>query len=177
MKRFIMVTFACVPALLATACSGNGGDQGQATMKEVTTVVNEADVKPVTSDVFSSLKVSGQPCSLDSIDGDYASKLGLIKGETHVFRGWLANHVRVAAGKFELVLSSGERNFGIPVSTGTPRPDVAKGLHAPALASAGFNFSTTLSAIPPGDYQVRFLLAEEGGVAYWCDAKKTIDIR
>src|SRR6185312_2434326 len=94
MKRFIMVTFACVPALLATACSGNGGDQGQATMKEVTTVVNEADVKPVTSDVFSSLKVSGQPCSLDSIDGDYASKLGLIKGETHVFRGWLANHVR-----------------------------------------------------------------------------------
>lgn len=188
MKRLAMLAYAVAPALLVAGCSGFDqppADQGAqasaggqpAPPAEATTAVDEAGVMPVTADAISSAKLSGQPCSLDSIDGNFGQSVALEKGKPHVLRGWLANSERAAAGNFELVLVSGGQGFGIPATTGTPRPDVAEGQNAPALAEAGFNISTTLSSVPAGSYQARFLMANNAGASSWCDTGKTIEVR
>ena len=188
MKRLAMLVCAVASALLVAACSGfdqpppaqgtqASTDAQPATPVEGTTAVDESGVVPVTADAISSANLSGQPCSLDSIDGNFGPSVALEKGEPHVLRGWLASPGRAAAGKFELVLVSEGQGFGIPATTGTLRPDVAEGLQAPALADAGFNISTTLSSVPAGSYQARFLMAAEGGASFWCDAGKTIEVR
>jgi len=172
----LLVLIAAVGIVPLAGCGQSGqqstGTTGTQPSAEHTTPVTASSIQPVAASVVSSAQLSGEPCSLDSVDGNYAARVPLSRGKPTVFRGWLENHQRQPAGSFRLVLI-GNQAYGIPAKTGVERPDVASGQHDPGLEAAGFNFSATLKTLPAGDYSVRFLM-NEGGKTYWCDAKKTV---
>lgn len=174
------VLFTPFAALVLTACGQSGHQPASSTVQapssaEITTPVPAGSVRPVSAGDVNSAALSGQACSLDAVDGDYAAQISLNKGKPHVFRGWLENNQQEPAGEFRIVMV-GTQNFAIPAETGVPRPDVATVLKNPALENSGFNVSVDLGSLPSGDYTVRFLM-QTGGDAYWCDAKKTLDLQ
>lgn len=167
-------------ALVLAACGPSGQQSANSTTQpppsaEATTPVPAGSVHSVLAGVVNSATLSGQACSLDSVDGNYAAQVTLSKGKAHVFRGWLENNQQKPAGEFQFVLA-GTQDFGIPAATGVQRPDVASGQNNPALANAGFNFSVNLDSLPSGDYAIRFLM-QTSGKTYWCDAKKTVVLK
>lgn len=170
------VTMVALIGALALSACGQNGDQtpkmAQPTEPEITTPASSASVQPIATSVVTSAKLTGQSCSLDSIDGNYAARVQLAKGKAHVFRGWLESVQQKAAGAFDLVLV-GNQDYSVAAETGVARPDVAKGENNPALATAGFNISVDLDSLPTGEYAVRFLMKSDNG-AFWCDAKKGI---
>lgn len=134
--------------------------------------VPAGSVQPIPASVAASAELSGQACSLDTIDGNYAAQVSLDKSKPHAFRGWLENNLQKPPGAFQIVLV-GAQDFGLPAKTGHPRPDVASGQNNPALADAGFDVSVSLDSLPSGKYAVRFLMQTDGK-AYWCDARKSV---
>lgn len=142
---------------------------------EVTTAVAEDKIQVLGSDVLAAAQWTNAACSLDTVDGNYSkNQVKLISGKPHVFRGWLLNATKHPAGQFSLVLK-GLRTFAVPASTGVTRADVGAFFKNPALSDAGFNFSSTLTSIPVGEYHVTFIIQEPGHV-YFCDADKTLTV-
>ncbi|WAC63031.1 hypothetical protein OVA13_16890 [Pseudoxanthomonas sp. SL93] len=113
-------------------------------------------------------------CSLDMIDNG-PPEGSLDKGMPHLFQGFVLDQNGTAAGDFTVVFK-GEKSFGIPVSTGKNRQDVADFFKNPSLASAGFEFTSTLSPIPSGDYKVLFLI-DRGAELFFCEAGKQISVK
>lgn len=175
----LLALIAAVGIVPLAGCGQSGqqstGTTGTQPSAEHTTPVTASSIQPVAAGVVSSAQLSGEPCSLDSVDGSYAARVPLSKSKPAIFRGWLESHQRHPAGSFSLVLI-GKQAYGIPAKTGVDRPDVASGRNDPGLEAAGFNFSAILDVLPAGDYSVRFLMSE-GGKAYWCDTKKTVILR
>ncbi|HKZ10549.1 MAG TPA: hypothetical protein VJL61_07570 [Rhodanobacteraceae bacterium] len=177
-KKWVLVTpFA---ALVLTACGQSGQQPANSTTSapasaEITTPVPAGSVQPVPAGDVTSAALSGQACSLDAVDGDYAERVSLDKGKPHVFRGWLENNQQKPAGKFRIVMV-GAQDFAVPAETGVSRPDVATTLKNPALEDSGFNASVDLGSMPSGDYSVRFLMQTDGKM-YWCDAKKNVVLK
>lgn len=166
---------ALIGVLALTACGQNGHQTGSSTQKaepEATTSISSASVQPIANSALTAAKLTGQACSLDSVDGNYAVRVRLAKGTSHVLRGWLEDKQQKPAGSFHLILS-GDKNFSVPATTGVARPDVASGQSNPALAKAGFNLSIDFETLPAGEYTVRFLMGS-GDEASWCNAKKSI---
>lgn len=174
-KKWVLVMpFA---ALVLTACGQSGQQTANPAVQppqsaEATTPVPAGSVQPVPAGDVASAALSGQACSLDSVDGNYASRVVLSKGKVHVFRGWLENNEKKPPGEFRIVLV-GSRDFGVPAMTDVPRPDVASDQHNPALANAGFNVSVNLDSLPVGEYAIRFLMTTNSKT-YWCDTKKSV---
>jgi len=171
--------FTPFAALVLTACGQSGQQPANSTVQapssaETTTLVPAGSVQPVSAGDVNSAALSGQACSLDAVDGDYAAQVSLDKGKPHVFRGWLETNQHKPAGAFRIVMV-GARNFAFPAETAVPRPDVATALKNPALANSGFNVSVNLDSLPSGDYTVRLLMRTDGN-AYWCDTKKSMII-
>lgn len=176
-KCMLVMSFA---TLVLTACGQSGQQSTNSTAQapssaEIATPVPAGSVQPVSAGDVNSAVLSGQACSLDAVDGDYAAQVSMDKGKPHVFRGWLENNQQKPAGKFRIVMV-GANDFAIPAETGVPRPDVATALKNPALADSGFNLSVNLDSVPSGDYTVRFLM-QTNGKAYWCDAKKSVVLK
>lgn len=126
----------------------------------------------IDASVLALAKSTNQPCSLDSIDGNYAKQVHMAQGKLHVFRGWLVDASRQPAGKFSLVLE-GKQDFAIAAATGVSRPDVGAYLKDSALGAAGFVFSSVVGSVPSGDYKLT-LLVNRGGAVYSCDVEKTL---
>lgn len=168
-------------ATFALAACGQSGQQpaSSATQPsspaEVTTPVSAGSVQSVLASDISAATLSGQACSLNTIDGNYMTQVDVEKGGIHVFRGWLESNEQKSAGEFRIVLV-GAQDFGLPAKTGVPRPDVASALKNPALGDAGFNISVNLDSLPSGKYAVRFLMQGDNK-SYWCDAKRSIVLK
>jgi hypothetical protein len=142
---------------------------------EATTAVAEGGITTLDPAVLSEAKWTGAGCSLDTVDGNYSKDgVRLTSGKSHVFRGWILNAAKQPAGKFGLVFK-GATTFVVAASTGVSRSDVGAFYKNPALNSAGFNFSTTLTPIPAGDYRMSFII-QESGHAHFCDAGKTLTV-
>jgi len=174
------VLFTPFAALVLTACGQSGQQPANSTIQapssaEITTPLPAGSVQPVSAGDVNSAALSGQACSLDAVDDDYAAQVSLDKGKPHVFRGWLENNQQKPAGRFRIVMV-GAQDFAIPAETGVPRSDVATALKNPALEDSGFNVSVDLGSMPSGDYTVRFLMQTDGKM-YWCDAKKNIMLK
>lgn len=173
-KALALVSSLAVFAL--SACGQSGQQPASSTMQpsssaEATAPAPAGSVQPVPASEVNSASLSGQACSLDTIDGDYAAQVTLDKGKTHVFRGWLENDEQKPAGDFRIVLV-GSQDYGMSAKTGVSRPDVAAGQNNPALTDAGFNASANLDSLPSGKYGIRFLM-QTNDKTYWCDAKKS----
>lgn len=136
---------------------------------------SSSNAQPIASATVAAAKLSGQACSLDTIDGSYDTRVTLDKGKLHTFRGWLENNQQKSAGGFQVVLV-GDKDFAFDAHTGVARPDVASGQHNPALADAGFNVAVSLGSLPNGEYAVRYLM-QASGTLYWCDVKKSVVLR
>lgn len=163
--------FTPFAALVLAAC-GQSGQQATAptqsaasTITAPTTAIATDDARSLDSSVLTAAKPTGQPCSLDS-------EPQLQLGKSYVFRGWLLDPSRQPAGKFDVALV-GNQDFAIAATTGFSRPDVGAYMKDPALAAAGFKFSTTIESVPVGGYEVR-LLIKRGADVYACDTGKTL---
>ncbi len=177
MKAVFCGILAILGAVALAGCGNSGHPQASGVAGEESQGVPVAaspagDIHPMDASVLASAKSTGQPCSLDSIDGNYAKQVHVTADTPHVFRGWLLDASRKPAGKFSLVLE-GKQDFAIPATTGVSRPDVGAYLKNPALGTAGFAFSSALESVSPGTYDVK-LLVHQGSSAYVCDAKRKI---
>lgn len=159
-------------AAFALAACGQSGQQATAPMQSAasaitapTTAIPTDDAQPLDSSVLAAAKPTEQPCSLDS-------EPQLQLGKPYVFRGWLLGPSRQPAGKFDVAMV-GNQDFAIAATTGFSRPDVGAYMKDPALAAAGFEFSTTIESVPVGRYEVR-LLIKRGADVYVCDTGKTL---
>lgn len=181
-------SLACSAWLISLVLAGCGqpGQQAQAPAAHPTSptptvgaqavgsapVVDDLRAEPISANVVDSAALSGQACSLDTVDGSYATQLKLSTGGSHSFRGWVASHLQQPAGRFEIVLV-GTNDFAARANTGVARPDVAASLKNPKLVDAGFEASVDLGSVPAGHYAVRFLMQGNAG-SYWCDTKKEL---
>lgn len=175
-------TTGCLATVLALA--GCGGSKpapaGAATTEAAPVVVaapsapqvvDETRVTAVSAEHLARAEWTRQGCSLDSVDGQ-ADAIALDKGQPHVFRGYLVDDAQAPAGSFQFVLK-GAASHALPATTGWPRPDVAEFFKVAGLSTSGFEFSTTLEAVPPGDYQVAFLIGR-GERLLFCESDKTV---
>lgn len=178
MKRIAFGTLGAILALALVGC-GKGEQQNVPSGsvsgdQEKAAAATSISSRPVVLDAgaLASAKPTGEPCSLDSIDGNYAKQVIVAANKPHTFRGWLLNALRQPAGQFSLVLE-GKRDFAIAAVTGVSRPDVGAYLKDSALGAAGFVFSSVVGSVPLGDYKLT-LLVDRGGVVYSCDVEKTL---
>lgn len=183
----IRVLFVVLAALALAACGETGqspsataaGPTAPASKSAAAVAAVQTDsstsAQPIASSTVAAAVLSGQACSLDTIDNSYDAHVTLDKNRPHAFRGWLENDKQKPAGEFQIVLA-GNKDFAIRAHTGNARPDVASALKNPALGTAGFNVSANLSSLLAGQYEIRLLMSA-GAKAYWCDVKKTVRLK
>lgn len=172
---------ALLASLALTSC-GKGSQQeavssaGEAQSKRSVPVANSlGSPHAIDPSVIASAKPTGQPCSLDSIDGNYAKQVTLKPGKPYAFRGWLLDASRQPARKFSLVLES-KQDYAISATTGVSRADVGAYLKDPQLDGAGFEFAAPLAAVRPGEYKLA-LLVGHGSAVHSCDVEKTLIVK
>lgn len=177
MKAVFCGILAIVGAIALAGCGNSGHPQASGVTggesQEVPVAATPAgDIRTLEASALTSATPTGQPCSLDSIDGNYAKQVHVTADTPHVFRGWLLDASRKPAGKFSLVLE-GKQDFAIPATTGVSRPDVGAYLKNPALGIAGFAFSSAIGLVPSGDYELG-LLVIRGNTVYQCETGKKL---
>lgn len=81
-------------------------------------------------------------------------------------RGWAAiPGVRSVRGDLHLVLRSAHTTL-VYTTVNTQRPDVAAAFHNPDWQRSGFLFARRRDTLPPGDYQLGFLVKDGGRTEY-----------
>lgn len=169
-KTFALLCTTCAISLVACGqtshpTTGSSPSASQAVTLQTMSSQGAGAARPLDAGAIVAAKPTGQPCSFDSDPH-------VTPGKPQVFKGWLLGPSRKPAGAFTLVMQ-GSQTFGIQSTTGATRPDVGKYLGEPALAAAGFRFTGTLTAIPPGNYKVELLITR-GSEAYVCDTGKVL---
>ncbi|MBN8947707.1 MAG: hypothetical protein J0I74_11405 [Rhodanobacter sp.] len=184
MKKISMAALLLVATITLVAC-GQSGDDSASTPKvaeankaatpEKTDSLTADAVQPMSAQALAEVKPGTAACAFDSVDGNYsANEARLDKSSAHVFRGWALAEDKHVAKEIRFVLKGAE-DFVISVKSGVDRPDVGSHFNDPSLNSAGFNFSTTLNAVPAGAYHV-LLVTQLGDVSYSCETKKRITV-
>lgn len=101
-------------------------------------------------------------CALDQVDGAQLVDSAVVKKNSPAtLTGWSSDEKKDAPAHFLLVIV-GRQSFGVEIPTGRSRPDVAQSLNSASLANAGFSEVVSFSAVPTGNYQVKFLIQEAG---------------
>ncbi len=114
-----------------------------------------------------------QACSLDMVDqGPPDAEVS--REDVHRLDGFLLGQDGRAADAFHVVLK-GKDQFWASARTGKARPDVAAYFGRPELAGAGFEIGLSLAAVPPGAYEVVFLIDHPQG-DYFCESGKRIRV-
>lgn len=114
-----------------------------------------------------------QACSLDMVDQG-PPNAELSREDVHRLDGFLLGQDGRAADAFHVVLK-GKDQFWASARTGKARPDVAAYFGRPELAGAGFEIGLSLAAVPPGTYEVVFLIDHPQG-DYFCESGKRIRV-
>lgn len=159
------------PTTNAPASQARGGPGG-----ETSTVVEASKVVPVPARELAAAAASTAPCSFDSVgDTFFKDRLAVDRSAPVVLRGWLSTEAAKPAGAFRLVLKGADRAFSIPAAAGVARPDVASHFKNDALATAGFNLTTSLNRLPAGTYAI-WLVYDAGGTLKYCDTTKQLEL-
>lgn len=136
--------------------------------------VDESKVSELDAKVLGEAAWTGKACDVRVPDG--TTEVTVSKGTASTLEGYVIDPNDAPAGEFDFVLKGGEKSFRIPVSTGWSRPDVAEFFKAPALETAGFQFTTTLQNVPAGRYAVDFVM-DRSGAKYFCESGKTVIVQ
>lgn len=179
MKAVFCGILAILGAVALAGCGNSGHPQasgvaGGESQGAPVAASPAGNIHPVDASVLASAKSTEQPCSLDSIDGNYAKQVHVTASKPHVFRGWLLDASRKPAGKFSLMLE-GKQDFAIPATTGVSRPDVGDYLKDPALDTVGFAFSSVIGSVPSGEYKLTLLISHGNG-AHLCETGKALAV-
>jgi len=163
--------------LLSTSCReravpGGSGHywNGSAAGREV---VRAEKVDAAAAQRLASAHWTRQACSLDMVDQGPPG-VEISRKDVHRLDGFLLGQDGLAAGGFHVVLKGADQ-FRAPARTGKARPDVAAYFRRPELAAAGFEIGLSLAAVPPGAYEVVFLIDRPQG-DYFCESGKRIRV-
>lgn len=163
------------PPPTSASASAPVASEPAAPVATTTAPESSASAQPIASAIVADAKLSGQACSLDTIDGSYSTnRLTLARGQPHVFRGWVLDPGKQPPGAFSVVLK-GTQDFAVATSTGQTRKDVSEYFKNPAALTAGFKVSADLSTVPVGDYRIIFLMQKSTDASF-CDSGKDIVI-
>lgn len=105
---------------------------------------------------------STSSCNLDAVNGAPPDSQPLARGGTAAFAGWAAAGGGDAVPVQVSIVLVGDRDYGVTVSTGAPRPDVAQAQGKPALADSGYVANASLATVVPGSYRVELRFAATG---------------
>ena len=123
---------------------------------------------------FASAYWTRQPCSLDMVDLG-SPDAEVTRADVHRLEGFLLASDGHPAGSFLVVLKEGPALYSAPASTGVPRPDVAAYFGRKDLESAGFRVGLSLAAVPPGRYEVVFMVERSAGATF-CESGKQLRV-
>ena len=182
--------FAVIAAATLAACQGQAPAQSPVAtdagvssasnaqrtgfdMPQTVAAVDEAKVVEVDTAALTKATWTGKACDLKVPEG--TSEMTVSKGGTNQLEGYVVDPADAPAGKFDFILKA-DKSFAIPASTGASRPDVAEFFKIPALATAGFKFTTTLANVPAGRYMVNFVM-DRNGTQYFCESGKAIVVQ
>jgi len=160
LNKIMSGTLTVMGVLALAGCGHNAQQQAATTVAQKTSAQTPSPAgnpQVIDASALALAKSTNQPCSLDSIDGNYAKQVHVAQNKLHVFRGWLLDASRQPAGNFNLVLE-GRQSYAIPAVTGVARPDVGDYLKNPALAQAGFEFSSALQDVELGQYTLLLMV-------------------
>jgi hypothetical protein len=101
---------------------------------------------------------STNTCSLDAISGTAPPIVNAKPDQELTFSGWTSTKEITVPDKILIVLA-GAQTYGVQGAAGVARNDVAQTLKAPALATSGFNVTTSLVGVAPGNYKISVLYA------------------
>lgn len=144
----LLALLACSPETPdSTPQTGHGADQLSA-------------LQPITVE-RSDKATDGVPqvgyCSLDTVNQQPVGAAALKVGDEAIFVGWAGDSAGEVSNTTQLVLSSADRVYLLPVQVRIDRPDVVEALGQPGLAGSGFGVATVL-AVEPGDYRISALM-------------------
>lgn len=122
---------------------------------------------------FASSHWTRQPCSLDMVDLG-APDAEVARADVHRLDGFLLAADGHPAGPFSILLK-GPALYSAPASTGALRPDVAEYFGRPGLETAGFRVGLSLAAVPPGRYEVVFMMERPSGASF-CETGKQLRV-
>jgi hypothetical protein len=109
---------------------------------------------PVAGDGVSRAAVFDGGCHIDQINGRMAAGAPLDHDGVGRFKGWIgSSSTGIPPKTFQVLLVGGGR-YAAEGRTGEPRPDVAKFLKRPNLATSGFHLDARMSEVPIGRYHV-----------------------
>jgi len=155
------------PAPGTTDAAPTGGVEAPLGTVVGSQAIDEATIVPIAADVLAKAEWTHKDCALNSIDGASAD-FKLVATQPHTFRGFLIGNDNAPAGDFSFVLKGDSTSYEIPTSTGVTRQDVATYFNNPALATAGFDFTTKLGKVPAGKYK-GVLLISHGKQNFFCE--------
>lgn len=136
-------------------------------------VVRAEKAEAAGSQRLASASWTKQACSLDMVDqGPPDAEVS--REDVHRLDGFLLGQDGRAADAFHVVLK-GKDQFWTSARTGKARPDVAAYFGRPELADAGFEIGLSLAAVPPGAYEVVFLI-DHPQSDYFCESGNRIRV-
>ncbi|HYG07194.1 MAG TPA: hypothetical protein VD865_12430 [Stenotrophomonas sp.] len=155
-----------------------GGEREAAACAAAMALVSSSDVEVADEQALSSLPVgevdgwswSGRACDIALPPGVAALKM--TNGKRQEFNGFVVGPDQRPAERLQLVLR-GQKDFALPITRRTSRPDVAEYFKAPALENSGFAVSSTLAEVPAGEYRLFFGMAYDEK-NFLCDSGKQL---
>jgi len=113
-------------------------------------------------------------CALDAINGVAPDAATIATGSTIVFGGWMSDASKQVPKNASLVLKGAQASYYAALSSGVERPDVAASLGSDALRTSGFNLSTVLQNVSPGNYEL--LVVYTGATPVFCSFNKGLTV-
>jgi hypothetical protein len=185
MKR-IVLTLA-LSAITLAACSKYGPEQEHAAQDSGQQRVAGGPITamPVANETLKDnvAVVHGLPqqvtynlrCDLNSVGGvglNPGVEGSLAQGQGVVFNGWVVDEQGTPPARVVIILEGG-RSYGILVSTGADRPDVAEAFRSEAARISGIASLVDTTAIARGTYHVHLLVPDTGAA---CDTTKRVKV-
>lgn len=166
------ILFATVLASLLAACS----DKPVPVVATPPSVLGSGAVSATRPATIPEPLAITQDCSVDLVNDAIATELTPVADKTKVrLSGWAADPVVGTLPKVVFLEIGGANKVYMQVALGLARPDVATHFSKPELANAGWQATLDMSALKPGNYELRII--QLGTVANTiCDARKSLTL-
>jgi hypothetical protein len=156
-NRLVRTAFAVAIAASVSACGPDNQNPTTATLP-TTPETQPTSAPPEFKGMTAQLPAAGN-CALDVLNGVPVSNVLTVKKTDSIsLGGWMANSSGKVPMDAKLVLHSATKSYGIPVSGGGTREDVAQVMHSDELRTSGFELPLNLAGAQAGSYDLAIVM-------------------